>query len=391
MNAPSRSPWWKPPYPWFGGKGRAAHLIWAAIGAVPNYVEPFFGGGAVLLARPHEPGIETINDMDSDVSNFWRAVGWPDPLTRHRRTMQVAEIVANWADYPVSEVDLHARHRWLVERLPAHRERMRRDPKYFSPERAGWWVWGLCQWIGSGWCTKPENGQRPDLHKRGSGVVSKRARGVGSPRPPLHSGNGINGSRRARDLSGASEWQKRPVLGQRGSRGVTGQIPDINGNDSAAGRGVHASGKRGGLYDWMEALAQRMRYVRVCCGDFERILGPSATTAIGVTGVLLDPPYSAEAARDPSLYAEEDLQVAHRARTWALNHGDDPRMRIVLCGYEGEHDMPASWRCVPWKAVGGYAAAAGNSENAHRERLWLSPHCLQLEGDAQRSLFEARP
>jgi len=38
--------------PWFGGKSRAAHLVWAAFGDVSNYVEPFFGSGAVLLAVP---------------------------------------------------------------------------------------------------------------------------------------------------------------------------------------------------------------------------------------------------------------------------------------------------------------------------------------------------
>jgi hypothetical protein len=34
------------------GRARAAHLVWAAFGDVPNYVEPFFGSGAVLLGRP---------------------------------------------------------------------------------------------------------------------------------------------------------------------------------------------------------------------------------------------------------------------------------------------------------------------------------------------------
>lgn len=384
------------PYPYFGGKFRAASLIWAALGDVPNFVSGFLGGAGAELARPHEPRIETWNDINGDVANFWRALGWPDQKIRHRRTMQVAEIVAAWADYPVSELDLHARHRWLVERLPAHRERMRRDPKYFSPERAGWWVWGLCQWIGSGWCVEPENGKRPDIgHHAGQGVHAKHTRAE-----PMNwfgrsgghrAGRGVTSSR-ARDLSTASDWNKRPVLAQRGSRGVTGpvrgQLPDISGDGGAAGRGVHGSGKRGALVEWMFALYARTRYVRVCCGDFERVLGPSSTTAIGLTGVFLDPPYSAETGRDPSLYADEDLKVAHRAREWAIANGGNPKLRIVLCGYEGEHDMPSTWRCVPWKAVGGYAAAAGNTENAHRERLWLSPHCLSLEGEAQRSLFE---
>ena len=90
------------PFPWFGGKSRAASLVWDALGNVANYVEPFFGSGAVLLARPHAPGTETVNDRSAFLANFWRALR-ADP-----------DAVAEHADYPVSELDLHARHRWLV-------------------------------------------------------------------------------------------------------------------------------------------------------------------------------------------------------------------------------------------------------------------------------------
>ena len=44
------------PFPWFGGKSRAADLIWPRFGDVPNYVEPFAGSLAVLLGRPTAPG-----------------------------------------------------------------------------------------------------------------------------------------------------------------------------------------------------------------------------------------------------------------------------------------------------------------------------------------------
>ena len=47
------------PFPWFGGKSRAAHLVWERFGDLPNYVEPFFGSGAVLLNRPAPAGTET--------------------------------------------------------------------------------------------------------------------------------------------------------------------------------------------------------------------------------------------------------------------------------------------------------------------------------------------
>lgn len=90
----------KAPFTYFGGKGRAAEFIWAGLGNPPNYVEPFFGSGAVLLNRPGGAGkIETINDLDCDVANFWRAVSI-DP-----------EGVANALDWPVNECDLHARDR----------------------------------------------------------------------------------------------------------------------------------------------------------------------------------------------------------------------------------------------------------------------------------------
>lgn len=45
----------KAPFPWFGGKSRVASIVWERFGDVPNYVEPFFGSGAVLLGRPHPP------------------------------------------------------------------------------------------------------------------------------------------------------------------------------------------------------------------------------------------------------------------------------------------------------------------------------------------------
>lgn len=416
------------PFPWFGGKSRASHLVWAAFGDVANYVEPFAGSLAVLLGRPTEPRVETVNDLDCYLANFWRAVqAAPMEVARH-------------ADWPVNEADLISRHRWLVAQAE-FREKMRRDPEFFDVRIAGWWVWGLSQWIGSGWCAQPaweeqqaagavktlgihtaEYAKRPMLDKPGRGVhqlkvgkgemrdlrsnpeyerrprlsfpqgvqsaaaVRGRATSEFAARPDLV-GRGIHG--RARDLSGAAEWEKRPAMG-RGGRGVQSvweQIPDIGGSRGAAGRGVHATGlETEGIYAWMMALAARLRRVRVCCGDWSRVLGPSATTHIGVTGILLDPPYSAAAGRDPSIYSEESLDVAVQVREWAIAHGDDPKMRIALCGYEGEHEMPATWRCESWKAVGGYGSRKGQSKNALRERIWFSPACMD-PSRGQRELF----
>lgn len=70
---------------------------------------------------------------------------------------------------------------------------------------------------------------------------------------------------------------------------------------------------------------------------------------------------------------------AHRAREWAIEQGSNPDMRIALCGYEGEHELPVGWECLEWQAQGGYAnqrKSGAGYENRLRERIWFSPHCL---------------
>ena len=121
--------------------------------------------------------------------------------------------------------------------------------------------------------------------------------------------------------------------------------------------------------------------MRVCCGDWSRVCGPSVTTVHGLTAVFLDPPYADTAGRDPGCYAVDSLSVAHAVREWAITEGDNPLMRIALCGYEGEHVMPESWECVAWKAKGGYGGGKGarGDENSARERVWFSPHCLSAD------------
>ena len=48
----------KSPFVYFGGKAPIASTIWDAFGDADNYIEPFFGSGAVLLSRPGwAPGI----------------------------------------------------------------------------------------------------------------------------------------------------------------------------------------------------------------------------------------------------------------------------------------------------------------------------------------------
>jgi site-specific DNA-adenine methylase len=342
----------KAPFPYFGGKSTIAHLVWERFGRVNNYVEPFFGSGAVLLKRPPPFGVETVNDADGMVCNFWRAVA-KDP-----------EGVAKYADWPVDECSLHARHIWLVGQKESLQARLEGDPDYFDVKIAGWWCWGMCCWIGHGFCSGigPWHVEDGKLVDGGSGGVWKQV-------PYLRgAGQGMNsqGTRR-----------KLPHLGDAG-KGINRQRVHLADN----GKGIHS--QQALIYEWMQDLSERLRRVRVCCGDWSRITGPSVTIQHGLTGVFLDPPYSDEAARDMTLYTKDCGKVAHDARAWCIEWGEHPLMRIALCGYEGEHEMPKTWECVAWKANGGYAGQAKDEcapglANRTRERIWFSPNCLKPE------------
>ncbi|HKT87776.1 MAG TPA: hypothetical protein VJQ59_05040, partial [Candidatus Sulfotelmatobacter sp.] len=43
----------------------------------------------------------------------------------------------------------------------------------------------------------------------------------------------------------------------------------------------------------------------------------------------------------------------------------------------------ASWDCLAWKARGGYGSQGNGSgrENAARERIWFSPHCMHPQSN----------
>ncbi len=342
----------KAPFPYFGGKSRAASLVWPRFGQVRNYVEPFFGSGAMLLARPDGgTGIETVNDADGLLSNFWRALK-DNPAE-----------VAKWADWPVNENDLHARHAWLVERKETLQARLEGDPSWYDAQAAGWWVWGMACWIGGEFCS----GNGPWAVREVDGVrqlVHFGDAGRGVNRQLVHlgdAGRGVNRQRVHLGHSGQGVNRKRVHLGN-------------------SGQGVNRK-RVEELTEYFGRLADRLARVRVCCGDWKRVCGPTPTVCQGLTAVFLDPPYPASAKRDMDLYRCESGTVAHDVREWALEHGDDPRIRIALCGYEGSMKMPRAWACIPWKANGGYGSrAAGRGLiNSHRERIWFSPHCISVK------------
>lgn len=303
------------PFPYFGGKSNAAETVWAAFGDVQNYVEPFAGSAAMLLGAPEGRRIETINDFDGMVSNFWRAIA-ADP-----------ESVAHHADWPCNENDLFARHSWLVRQRESLTDKLHADPEWFDAKIAGWWCWGACNWIGSGWCS----GDGPWVHDGTTLVDSRKL-------PHLSAGRGIN--------------RKLPHLGDAGK------------------------GRRAYIFDWFARLHERLRDVRVTCGDWARVTTDSVTIRHGLTAVFLDPPYE-KGAMDYSA-GGMGLGISSKVREWCAVNGGNKNLRIVLCGHAGEHDelLSHGWHIRTWTARKGYALTEEAIKNSASETLWCSPHCV---------------
>lgn len=292
----------KAPFSYFGGKSKVASLIWQHFGNLTNYVEPFAGSLAVLLANPSIPKIETVNEINPFISNFWRAVAYN------------AEEVSKYADYPVHETELHARHQFLLQAATEDfKNKLHNDVSYYDAKMAGYWVWGMGASVGSNW-----------LQSKGLKAL--------------------------------------PLL-------------------SSAGGGIH--GLNGNVYKWMHALQQRLKRVRVINGDWKRVVTPSVTyNNVGlsnkdITGVFLDPPYESSV-RD-KVYID-DNNIFNEVVKWAIDNGNNPKMRIILCGYSNDnnHNIPETWKVISWKSNGGLSSLGDSrgKDNANKETIWLSPHCL---------------
>jgi hypothetical protein len=320
------------PFPYFGGKRRAAPRIWQALGDPSGYVEPFAGSAAVLLARPAFTGrrVETLNDADGWLVNAWRAI-------------QLSPAEVAWHAWgPVAEIDYHARLAWLQQwRTPDLVAWLEGDPEAHDAKAAGWWLYVLACGIGDPFGPGPWR------------VVDGHLRNL----PHLgDAGKGVN-----REL---------PHLGNAG-QGVNRELPHLG----DAGQGQ--------LQSYLRSLASRLQRVRITCGSWERVVTPSVTRSgaggDGARAVFLDPPY----ATSGDLYAHAGGDVAIAVREWCI--GAPRELRVILCGYDNEHSdlQRHGWTVTEGKAGGG-AGYSVNRFNGRRERLWLSPACI---GTRQPSLL----
>ena len=282
------------------------------LGDVKSYTEPFAGSLAVLLARPAPGSLEVVGDWSGYIANFWRA-------TKHRP----AE-VARWADYPTVHLDIGARHAWLT--APDRQAELAAslaDPDWPGDAKiAGWWLWGQCAWIGSGWC------------QWGAGKAASKSQ-------VPHMGNAGTGSN------------------------ASGKVPHM----SDAGMMTHAGDAALAI---LTEISKRLSRVVVVHGDWERSVNLHyGTNQGGTAGVFLDPPYGRDS--DAKLYGCDP--VLGRVVEWCRENAA-ANVRIVLACHVGESDLPG-WAEVKWSRC---AASYGSTKTQHDEVLMCSPACLTAPG-----------
>ncbi len=382
----------KSPFPYFGGKSPVAPIVWQALGQPKHYIEPFFGSGAVLLNRPdYNPSkhMETVCDKDGHLANVWRALQL-DP-----------DAVAKVCDWPVNHADLMARRRIMIAEQDRLLENLIKDDEWFDPKLAGYWIWAASCWIGSG-LTRPN--AIPDC-TNGKGIHKPSM--IGERRPDIqHSGGtGVHqflDHRPQVGVQGAGVHQAGQIPECRDSKGINCQIPILTSENGvcrrpeiSCGHGVHKFSLSGdpdlvldvrdpytpGLYTWFRELSERLRRVRVVCGDWSRVCGGDWQDDRGTCGIFFDPPYGEVANRDKDIYAEDSLEVAAKVQEWCIARADRKTYRIVLAGYYDEHknlETDHGWTVYKWSTNGGFANKGNGpgSENRHKEALFFSPHCF---------------
>jgi hypothetical protein len=303
------------PFPYFGGKRSIAKDVWKHFGKPKQYIEPFCGSVAVLLAAPKPASLEVVNDGSGFIANFWRAVKYQPKK------------VAHWADYPVSHIDLGARHVWLM----AQRERVGKslqDCDWSGDAKvAGWWLWGQCCWIGGGWCNW--FGQIPHASNAGRGVQA-----IGQIPHASNAGRGIQ---------------------------AIGQIPHV-GNAGMDSEFLTSCGYTANA--WLHKLSDRLERVRITHGEWWRCLNNHFGGS--ETAVFLDPPY-----RSYEKVYNVKKSIADAAASWAKENSD---LRIALCGLSGDYDL-SGWEQVEWTR--GRLTYSGK-QTTDKECVWYSPACRRV-------------
>jgi DNA adenine methylase len=127
---------------------------------------------------------------------------------------------------------------------------------------------------------------------------------------------------------------------------------------------------------WQSDIVERIKRVEILSGDWSRCI-TRATLArkedgANSVGIFLDPPYG----EGNVPYEDRTGIVARDVWDWAVLNGVNPRLRIVVAGYDDGRTLPSGWTTIERTEIGGFGSKNGNR---FRERLWCSPHCHSPE------------
>ena len=87
------------PLKWHGGKSYLAKQIIALMPPHRHYVEPFFGGGAVLFRKNPEGISEVISDINGDLTNFFKVLQREKLFAKFARRMEATPFSrAEWEE-----------------------------------------------------------------------------------------------------------------------------------------------------------------------------------------------------------------------------------------------------------------------------------------------------
>lgn len=316
------------PFPYFGGKRRIAPEVWRRFGDPDLYIEPFAGSLAVLLNRDMPCLSEVVSDRNGYISNFWRS------------TQRDPELVAYWADYPTFHQDLTARQRSLWEWREANIQRLIEDTDYYDAQYAGWWVWGVSNWIGSNYAEPTDMlGRRfsdriPRISPSGSGAgVSMQRKRFGSTTP--HS----NPRAKSKSARSVRIWQ------------------------------------RDALTEYFQKLAYRLKDVAVFNWDWSRVTAsslPENTVPVSRDcAIFLDPPYRMRD-RSRGIYVSDlddsSEDVAVQSYKWACDHGEI--FKVAYCCLTTDFPTPNGWDEIVMNLTG------YSKKRTKVEKIMFSPMCF---------------
>ena len=139
----------KPPLTYYGGKQQLTKLILSLIPKHDQYIEPYFGGGAVFFAKPVSK-LEVINDTNAELINFYR-------ILKLEFTLLQKEIACT----------IHSREYFQQAKV------IFQNPKLFPEIKRAWAVWVLSN---QGFASKLNGswGYDKKMNKSARQLLSKR-------------------------------------------------------------------------------------------------------------------------------------------------------------------------------------------------------------------------